>query len=70
MLGRNCNFQTYRFFGVSEAGSVLWEKSFACAGDDEACVLAADISGAGMGVEVWEVARFVARVPQSEIAPN
>src|SRR5688572_3306985 len=65
MTDRNCVLGTYRFFGVADGDCVLWDRCVDCLDDDEARATASTFAGVGMAIEVWDVARFVARCPRS-----
>jgi hypothetical protein len=58
---RNCIVASYRFFGIDERNLVIWEECLGCFDDAEALAAATTRSVAGVGVEVWDVARFVGR---------
>lgn len=58
---RNCIVASYRFFAVDPHDRVVWEECLGCLDDEEACAAARTRSGAGLVVEVWDVARFVGR---------
>ena len=61
MTDRNRVLATYRLFGVNEAACVLWESCVVCFDDEEARAAASVLSSANVVIEVWDVARFVAR---------
>jgi hypothetical protein len=61
MADRNCVLGTYRFFGLNDGDVVLWDRCIDCLGDVEARGIAPSLSGGGVTVEVWDVARFVGR---------
>jgi hypothetical protein len=61
MTDRNRVFETYRLFGVNEEARVLWESCVVCFDDEEARAAATMLSSANVVIEVWDVARLVAR---------
>jgi hypothetical protein len=65
MADRNRALETYRFFGVDGEDGVLWDLCIDCSDDDEARATAMTLSGPGVRIEIWEVARFVDSRPLS-----
>jgi hypothetical protein len=61
MTDRNRVLEAYRLFGVNEEACVLWESCVVCFDDEEARAAAMMLSSANVVIEVWDVARLVAR---------
>lgn len=55
-------FETYRFFAVDHADVVLWDRCVQCMDDADARASAIMMAADGNAIEVWDVARFVAKV--------
>lgn len=65
--------ESYRFFGVTESGTIFSDRSFDCADDAEARDMAVSLMQANSGIEVWDVSRCVckiARTPPQVAAPE
>lgn len=62
MMERNCVLASYRLFAINDGDLVVWEESITGFDDEEALVAAKTRSGAGLAIEVWDVARLVGRI--------
>lgn len=59
--------QSYRFFSVDDAGSVIDDRFIICADDTEACEFADDLVTRELGIEVWDVGRQVFKASSANV---
>ena len=57
--------ESYRFFGVTESGAIVSDRSFDCADDAEARNMAVSLKEADNGIEVWDVSRCVCKIAKT-----
>jgi len=57
--------ESYRFFGVTESGAIVSDRSFDCTDDAEARDMAVSLKEANRGIEVWDVSRCVCKIART-----
>jgi hypothetical protein len=57
--------ESYRFFGVTDSGAIVSDRSFDCADDVEARDMAVSLKEPNNGIEVWDVSRCVCKIAKT-----